>query len=339
MVDNWNFALSHARGQYVLFFTDKTFLLPGTISRLTRFLEDVQPEIVNWTSDSFSPTLDSHPFLEGFYARARPFGKSGPEEFLPLDALSLKGRAAVPRSSMSAVDYVRGKICFGGYRRDFIQRIEKKYGPLFKAISPDYTSMILALSEATSAFDVGWSGSVQIGSNISNGKLCATNHDAAKRYLEEVGSFEDITNGGIAPGVYASSSVVVAFDYFNLKSTFNLPFEFDRKQWLALAWLELNEPGRKWNSEETKISQLRQLDDAIGRLPIAAQKTLASEFEARKPSRGDSLRGNLRAWAKKRLARREFALPLRLAAQAGVLKSIYSNSLDEAVRVNAGAVT
>jgi hypothetical protein len=338
MVDNWNFALSHARGQYVLFFTDKTFLLPGTVSRLIHFLQKVEPEIVNWTSDSFAPALDAKPFMAGFYAGARPVGESEPEKYVPLDALSFKGRAVVPRSTMSAVDYVRGKICFGGYRRDLIQRIEKKYGPLFKPISPDYTSMILALSEATSAFDLGWSGSVQIESNISNGRLCATNDDAAKRHLEEVGSLGDITYGGIAPGVYASVSVLVAFDYFNLKSRFNLPFEFDRKRWLAHAWLELNQPGKYWSSEETKMAQLRQLKDAIDQLPIDAQEIFASEYEAPKSSRRN-LRGRLRSWAKKRLARREFALPLRLAAQAGVLKSMYSNSLDEAVRLNAGAVT
>jgi glycosyltransferase involved in cell wall biosynthesis len=32
MVDNWNYALGHATGDYIFFFTDKMFLLPETLS-------------------------------------------------------------------------------------------------------------------------------------------------------------------------------------------------------------------------------------------------------------------------------------------------------------------
>lgn len=337
MVENWNFALSAARGDYVLYFTDKTFLLPGAIARLTGFLEQNQPEILNWTVDSYSPLDQSRPFSAGVYSLASAKAQGGAVEYGPREALCLKGRGETARAKMSAVDYVRGKICFGAYKRELIDRIQVKYGPLFQSISPDYTSMILALAEATSGMDVGWTASVQVHSNVSNGMQCALSDEAAKRFLDEIGALGSVMTSGLAPGVYASVSANVAFDYLTLKERFGLSFEFDRAMWLADTFVDLHAFGRTWSSPEAKSQQTSSLARAIAALPESERKRfdrrLASASKTVHPAGMVRLRGALHDWIGEFFARTGMDAVLNIIARTGVLKNFHTCSLRDAMRV------
>ena len=57
MVENWNFALTHATGEYVCVLTDKMFFLPHALRQIDAVAHlEGDPEIINWVSDAFNPT-------------------------------------------------------------------------------------------------------------------------------------------------------------------------------------------------------------------------------------------------------------------------------------------
>src|SRR4051812_29084241 len=69
MVENWRYALQFATGDYVCYFTDKMFLLPGALRRVDRAIRDsADPEIISWTSDSYDPDSYADYFGAGQYS-------------------------------------------------------------------------------------------------------------------------------------------------------------------------------------------------------------------------------------------------------------------------------
>lgn len=261
MVENWNFALEHARGEYVLFFTDKNILLPGALTRLAAVIDQHPAELYNWTGDSFTPLNYGLPFGAGFYGKSRT--ASAPRVMEARSILELKASGMTPRERSSALEYALGKICFGAFRRSLIDRVIHRFGKLFFPISPDYTSMILGLHQTQNVVDVGWSGVLQINTLISNGLLCSTDDLAAESFLKSVGSYGDLQRHGVAPGLYTSVAANVAFDYVRLNGLFNLGLEIDPRYWLGQAWAEVSAPNRVWSSAAVRESQREILLSAM----------------------------------------------------------------------------
>jgi hypothetical protein len=261
MVENWNFALQHARGENVLFFTDKNVLLPGALERLAAVIDQHPAELYNWTGDSFTPLNYSRPFAAGFYGKSR--AGNGPKVMEARSILERKSSGVTPRDRSSAVEYALGKICFGAYRRSLIDRIIHHCGKLFFPISPDYTSMILGLHQTLNVVDVGWSGVLQINTLISNGLLTSKDDLAAESFLKSVGVYEDLQQFGIAPGLYTSVAANLAFDYVRLNSLFDLGLEIDTRHWLSQAWSEVSAPNRVWSSVAVRENQREILLSAM----------------------------------------------------------------------------
>ncbi len=185
MVDNWNYALQHATGDYIFYFTDKMFLLPGVLSYVAAIVKEKQVEIVSWADSKYTPLRMPDYFGKGVYTEGWS-AVSSDKYFIEYDAkeeLKKKAFGAVSRSEQSTSHYARGKICFGGYKRDLIERILNRAGHLFHDISPDYTSMILGLSLANSALEIRPPGIVHINTDLSNGGQGAIRDEQALAYL------------------------------------------------------------------------------------------------------------------------------------------------------------
>jgi hypothetical protein len=263
MVENWNFALEHTRGEYVLFFTDKNFLLPGALERLAGVIEKNPAEIYSWSGDTFTPLNYAEPFASGFYGRSRPVEQ---ENAIFIDArkvLEARASGLIPREHSSPIDYALGKICFGAFRRSLIERVVARCGKLFFPISPDYTSMILGLSHTKNVVDVGWSGIMQLNTLISNGMLTASDDAAAEAFLRSVGVFDDLQHSGLVPGLFTSVAANVAFDYVHMNQRFNLDLHINRENWLKQACVDVYSPTRNWSSKDTKSAQYEILASAM----------------------------------------------------------------------------
>lgn len=250
MVENWNFALRAATGDYFIYLTDKMFLLPNTLYNLNEALTENETDIVSWVDDIFTPKNTADYFSEGFYFPAKTSVPTNQKfiDFSPIAELSKKGIADISRYRQDKSAYSRGKICFGAYSKELVQRVQIKYEKLFYNICPDYTSMILALSEAQTAIELKNPGIVHINTNISNGGLAALNDDFALGYLKSLENFDDLGKSMLVNYLYSSSHNMVSHDYLFLKNKFSLPFEFNQFNWLRHIYEDLYFQPRKWSN-------------------------------------------------------------------------------------------
>ncbi|MEO7359690.1 MAG: glycosyltransferase family A protein, partial [Gemmatimonadaceae bacterium] len=285
MVDNWNYAVQFATGEYVCIFTDKIFMLPGALDRISRALTHMhEPEIISWVSDAFQPSRYPDYFGAGEYtatqadeARAAPAAA-----YDPLEALRIKCRGDVSRYEQSPSQYCRGKMVFGAYSRELISRIVAKYGQLFLDISPDYTSMVLALAEATSACELSSSAVVSIATDISNGVLTSTNDALSLKYLKLLsGDMNDMMANTLVPGLYASQANIVSHDYLAVQRRFGIDVTLDVRNWLVYCIEDLSRPDRVWSCAEVEQEQTNIMHQFVGALAPNDQSAVISKLESR----------------------------------------------------------
>lgn len=266
MVENWNYALSKATGDFVGFLTDKMLMLPNTLALTNKILQKRHFEIVNWVDDLYLPNAYEAYFGKGIYLKTEN-GNSELSVYNPLSELSKKGAAIISRGEMSKTDYATGKILFGVYSRDLINRIVKKYGKVFHNIAPDYTSTVLGLSEAKSGCLVDFSGVLHINTNISNGGLSMVRDERALSFLKELEEFDSIMNELVVPRLYACQHNIVGHDYCHLRNKFDLNFDFNLGYWLTYIDEDFNVEGRIWSSSEVETAQKKLFDDYLKGVP------------------------------------------------------------------------
>ncbi|HMS03453.1 MAG TPA: glycosyltransferase [Gemmatimonadaceae bacterium] len=290
MVDNWQYAIGHARGTYVGMLTDKIFLIPGAVARIRAGLQHAgEPEMLCWTTDFHRSRAFPDYFGAGVYTmvQAHEPGDGLTTPFAPAAVLDERGRAAFTRGEQSRSLYCRGKISFGVYHRDLLQRLERRFGAIFRDISPDYTSMVLGLAEARSGADLASSAVVSIVTDLSNGQHTSTNDRSALAYLQSLasGTVDELMADMLIPGVYASQANTVARDYRHMMRLFGLGFAFDPVHWAVHTLEDLVTPARTWSTPAARDEQMQRVYQWIATLPAAEQQRLFAVFEARATQR------------------------------------------------------
>ena len=284
MVENWNHALPFATGDYVSYLTDKMFVLPDALGHIERAIDSAGgPEIVSWTSDAFNPASYADYFGDGQYFVLSSGIRPGLyRRFSPAEELNRRGRGEVSRGEQGSSEYCRGKLVFGAYRRELVQGIVKRYGALFHNISPDYTSLVLGLSEARDAIELAASCVVSVNTDISNGMLCDSDDTAALAFLNSLaGGAERILPRMLVPGLYVSLHNWVAHDFLTLKETFDLPFEFSPANWLVYCSEDINRPDRQWSDARIEAEQKRLLSLFIESLDTTVVAAIRLRIAAR----------------------------------------------------------
>lgn len=284
MVENWNHALPFATGDYVSYLTDKMFVLPDALGRIERAIDLAGgPEIVSWTSDSYTPASYADYFGDGLYVSASSnVGSDLLQSYSPADELDHRGRAEVSRNEQNASQYCRGKLVFGAYGRELVQRIVKRYGALFRNINPDYTSMVLGLTAAKDAVELAGSCVVSVNTDISNGMLCDTDDAAALAYLNSLaGGAASVLPKMLVPGLYVSLHNWVAHDYLSLKAAFDLSFAFNTVNWLVYCSEDVYRSGRRWSDPQVEAEQKGLLRAFVESLHPPVVATLQARIAAR----------------------------------------------------------
>jgi Glycosyl transferase family 2 len=280
MVENWNHALPHANGEYVAYFTDKMFVLPDALGGVAQAIDAAgRPDIVSWTSDAYNPASTGDNLGAGTYVPVSPDVREGRfHRYAPASELDRRGEARVSRTEQTASQYSRGKIVFGAYRRDLVSRIVDRYSGLFRNINPDYTSMVLGLTEARDAIEMTSSCVVSVNTDLSNGWLSDTNDAAALAFLESLaGGAAGVLPELLVPGVYVSLHNWVAHDYLTLQRTFDMAFQFDPVNWLVYCHEDVHRSGRVWSDPRVEDEQKERLRDHLG----ALEPRIARNVEAR----------------------------------------------------------
>lgn len=299
MVENWNHSLQFATGDYISYLTDKMFVLPGALRRIERAIDSAGgPDSVSWISDAFNPDSYADYFGAGTYFRLSSDVPSGRyRHYSPADELDRRGSAEVSRSEQSSSDYCRGKLVFGAYRRELVARIVNRYGALFHNINPDYTSLVLGLTEAREAIELAESCVVSINTDISNGMLSDTSDTHALGFLNSLsGGAEGILPNMLVPGLYASVSNFVAHDFLTLKTIFDLDFAFNTVNWLVYCSEDIDRPDRRWSDAHVEAEQkglLRAFIESLEPAVVAELETRIAERAAPKPEPAPPARRHL----------------------------------------------
>ena len=275
MVENWNLALNYATGDYILYLTDKMFLLPHTLKNLNAIAVKTKAEIINWVDDIYTPKDFADYFGKGYYSK----NESGANDtqfvfFNPIEELSKKGDAELSRQEQSKSSYVRGKICFGAFKKELVQRLVNKYSRIFYNITPDYTSMILALVEAKSGVEIGRAGIVHLNTDISNGRLASASDVHANNYLRDLADYSSILETMLIKGLYSSVNNMVARDYLYIKEKSGSSFRFNKLNWLMYIKEDIFSEQKIWSSEAVKNNQIGLYNDYVESLPLAEKEIL-----------------------------------------------------------------
>jgi hypothetical protein len=284
MVENWNHALQSATGEYVCYLTDKIFVLPGALGQIERSIDAAHaPDVVSWISDAYNPQSYADYFGPGQYVRVASDLESGrPQPFSPKADLDRRGRAETSRGEQSSSDYCRGKLVFGAYRRELVERIVSGCGTLFHNISPDYTSMVLGMSQARDAIEMASSCVVSINTDISNGMLSDTSDTAALGFLSSLaGGAGSILPNLMVPGLYASMHNWVAHDFLTMQAAYDLAFEFNMTNWLVYCTEDIYRPGRQWSEARVEGEQKSLLQAFIASLGSEVEAAVRERVAAR----------------------------------------------------------
>ena len=135
MPDNWEFAASHSRGDYLCLLEDKQALHFDGLARLAKVVEPSRPQVVRWEWDEITPYGLGH--------RIRSFGGDGeitrraPDVALRalVDGGYFEGKSLLPIPHYSAI------------RSDLLEEIRRgPVGRLCPPVTPDYTLALQVLN-------------------------------------------------------------------------------------------------------------------------------------------------------------------------------------------------
>lgn len=269
--EHFEFALQYATGDYVLYLTDKMMLLPDTLGRTEHAIRETSAEIINWldisiSSDDFQKKGVSD-LLDVFSSSSnRSFRK-----YDPLSELKVKASGFTPRTTQDKENYVTGKLCFGCFSRELIERIKKHSGYLFGGVTHDYSAMVQGLCLSKECVILNSPGIIFISLPVdkSLGNLTYLQSAAALNYYRSFSNPDAMLSSLFVPNLYASQHNMVASDYVKYLGLHNKSHFFVEKYWLRSIGLDLRVKDRIWTSEIEKKYQIDMFYRSLMRSPTA----------------------------------------------------------------------
>ena len=263
--EHFEFALSWASGDYVTILTDKMIILPGLLSKVEALIGDHNADIVNWLYAPFYIDNPDECFKKGKLVLDNSFLTSEHVVFDPIKALRFKASGSIPRTLQTTQEYALGKIIFGVYSKDLIQRIKNKTGSLFGGATHDYSAMIQALCMAKTCIAMNSIGMIfmSLPADKSLGSLTANDSRWALSYFKQFTEPKSVISNLLVPNVYASQHNMVAHDYKKYLSIYGHSNLFDIKNWLIAIGDDLKLKNRLWSSERERKKQIRMYYDFL----------------------------------------------------------------------------
>lgn len=240
MHENWEFGLKHVRGEYILILIDKTLLYRKALETAYNVSKQMKVEIITWWPDSFRPKNEETSVEIGTFIPCS-LPTSEPHRYSLDNELKTLFNLTTPRGK-EGCHYYRGKICFGAYHKDLIKKINDRVGGIFYPISPDYTSMLSALSLGKSAVDINRPLMIQMITKISNGYNTLFHPECTNKFLSDIGNIEEIHQKLPIPYAYASQHNIVIYDYITMKERLGKDFpniSLNMENLYLLAWRDI----------------------------------------------------------------------------------------------------
>jgi glycosyltransferase involved in cell wall biosynthesis len=180
MSANWDFALLHARGAYIVIIGDDDAVVPGAIDRLILDMGRCRSEVYSWPKHVYVwPDSGRNAYVESIAPQTGP-------RWLDLDRRSRSvltmggwGHYSLPSMYHSLVS------------RRIPDQMRERYGRVYHSAMPDVFMTMCIPAFAASAWDVGYSVTVHGRSSKSNGWVVTNNQQPTqiKRFLSEYGEY------------------------------------------------------------------------------------------------------------------------------------------------------
>jgi len=186
MSANWEIALTHASGDYLLIIGDDDALLPGAIDRLIRDI-DGETEVYIWPKHIYVwPAAGRKAYVERMAPQTAPRWAD----------LVHRSRFVLRMGGWR--HYVLPSIYHSVVARRIPDEIRRRTGRVYHSILPDVFMAMCIPALAATARDVGYTVTAHGRSQKSNGWVAtiATESAALKRFVEEYGDY------GLHPSLY-----------------------------------------------------------------------------------------------------------------------------------------
>jgi len=159
MSKNWELAVSHATGEYVIVIGDDDGLLPYALDEVNCLLEQLKVKALRWERVYYNwPNV--------------PIGKHDNKIVIPLIRQNriVKAREIIPSIANSRMGYPMLPMLYNAaIHRDLIEELRKKTGRVFGASSPDVYSGFAFAYLAKNYASIARPMSINAGSTKSNG--------------------------------------------------------------------------------------------------------------------------------------------------------------------------
>ncbi len=257
--EHFEFALGATTGDYVAYLTDKMIILPSTLMKTEAAILAYGAEIVNWAYAPYAIDDIHTPSGSGTLTEEICFLTGEANSFDAIEALKFKASGETPRTHQKTYDYALGKIIFGCYSKNLINRIREKSGTLFGGATHDYSAMVQALSMAKKCVMLNTYGILFISLPIdkSLGSLTATDSQWALRYFKSFSDGDNIIANLQVPGLYSSQHNMVAHDYKKFLPMYGKIDLFNQSNWLSSISADLYFEERVWSSPEERENQYK----------------------------------------------------------------------------------
>lgn len=263
---HFEFALHHAKGDYVGFLTDKMIVLPDLLNEVARVInsgDDV--DIVNYLYHSYVVDDYTQPGGSGKLILSKSLSSSVAYEINPIDELKKKSSGRILRSDQTQLSYLTGKICFGFYSIRLINQIIRNTGELFGGVTHDYSAMVqgLILARRVLVLRNPMMVFISLPSDKSEGMLTALNSSAALHYYSSFDDSENIVNSLPVPGLYSSQHNMVASDYKKYLELYGKEDMFEFKNWTVSMYNDIFGEGRVWSTLDEELHQKNLIERLV----------------------------------------------------------------------------
>jgi glycosyltransferase involved in cell wall biosynthesis len=227
MPDSWEFALSHAKAEYVTFLTDDCYFLPFAIERAVAAVEQYKVDLVAWnTCVYFSPDW-LQPFRRNVLYVANP-----PYKTLLLSSQDmLRGLFDLHKRLRPYMPKFLNSMC----HQRLVAKVLQIQRRMFMPPCPDYSAAASLLVNTDKYAFVGWPLGIDGATPRSIGRVAAFNNgEAFKEFLaefEETASFRQSTDLDLA-----TVSVFTAQTLENVRRSFyseRIPYHVNRRNMLC----------------------------------------------------------------------------------------------------------
>lgn len=208
MTDHWNFAVPHARGDYVIIIGDDDALMPNAIDKFIGYIEQYPSKIYSWpTHIYFWPSGERSAEIRNFVSNYSPVKIDLNKLLIFAIRFGLCNYLKLPHLYHSAV------------HRTILDEIYEETGSYFKTTIPDvYMSYVLPVFYKSS-FDLGESISVVGHSPKSNsGSLMSDKENVVlNQFLDEYDGYsvnKNVPTGLSKVGTFILDTIFVARDLF-----------------------------------------------------------------------------------------------------------------------------